>query len=169
MRGDGYEVRRVPLERLPQVEMLRVFGRRPIMHGLLEVDVTEARRLIREEGERTGGRPSLTALLIGCLARAVDEDRRVQASWRGRGLVVFEHVDVATLVKVDTGEARVPLFHVVRDAAGRSLREIHDEIRSAQAARADLGLRRRQIRRMRRVPRAVRALLFRALARSPRA
>jgi hypothetical protein len=30
---------------------------------------------------------------------------------------VFEHVDVATLVEVDTGEARVPLFHVVRDAA----------------------------------------------------
>jgi hypothetical protein len=57
----------------------------------------------------------------------------------------------------------------VRDAAGRSLREIHDEIRGAQAARADLDLRRGQIRRMRRVPRPVRALLHRALARSPRA
>lgn len=41
---------RVALERLPQIEMLRVFARRPITHGLLEADVTEARRRIREEG-----------------------------------------------------------------------------------------------------------------------
>jgi len=138
------------------------------MRGVFEADVTEARRWIREEGERTGERPSFTAFLIGCLARAVDEDRGVQGSRRGRRLVVFEDVDVATLVEVETGTTRVPLFHVVRDAARKTLREIHDEIRGAQAARAGLEARRRQIRRVRWVPRPVRALLWRALVRPPR-
>ncbi len=122
------------------------------MHGLLEADVTEARRLIRGQEERTGERPSFTAFLIGCLARAVDEDRAVQGFRRGRRIVVFDDVDVATLVEVETGTARVPLFHVVRDAARKTLREIHEEIRGAQASRAGLEGRRRQIRRVRWLP-----------------
>lgn len=85
MSPDRFEVRRVPLERLPQIETLRVFAHRPIVHGLLAVDVTEARRRIGEEGERSGDRPSFTAFLIGCLPRAVDEDRQVQRFRRGGG------------------------------------------------------------------------------------
>jgi len=132
--GDGYEVRRVPLERLLHVEMLEIFGRRPIMHGLLEVDVTDARRLIREAGERTGERPSLTAFLIGCLARAVDEDRSRCGTPRG---------DRCARSTTSSG-ARRPPARTSTCAGGRSGR-------------------------MRRVPRPVRALLYRALARSPRA
>lgn len=75
---------------------------------------------------------------------------------------------MATLVEVETGTARVPLLHVARDAARRTLREIHEEIRGAQATRARLEARRRQIRRVRWVPRPLRALLWRSLARSPR-
>lgn len=139
------------------------------MHGLVEVDVTEARRRIREIAAGTGERISFTAFLIGCLARAVSEDPEVQAFRRGyRRLVIFDDVDVAVLLEVDADGVRVPLFHVVRDAGRRSTREIHEEIRRAQASRADLEARRRQIRRARWVPRPLRSVLWRLLTRAPR-
>lgn len=166
---DGYEVRPIPPERLPQIEMLRVFARRPYMHGLLEADVTAARRLIREEADRTGERLSFTAFLIGCLARAVDENREVQAYREGlRRRIVFDEVDVATLVEVDAGGTRVPVFRVVRDAAAKSPWEIHREILAARSGGEELELLRRRIRWARWLPGPLRAVLWRGLARAPR-
>ena len=166
---DGYEVRPLQQERLPQIEMLRVFAHRPFMHGLLEADVTGARRLIREEADRTGERLSFTAFLIGCLARAVEENREVQAFRKGkRRIIVFDEVDVATLVEVDAGGTRVPVFRVIRDAARKSPWEIHREILAARSGGAELDLLRRRIRWARWLPGPLRALLWRGLARAPR-
>lgn len=81
---------------------------------------------------------------------------------------MFDDVDVATLVEVEAGEVRVPLFHVVRDAANKTVRQISEEIREAQASKAGLELRRRQIRWARRIPRPIRRLVWRALANRPR-
>jgi len=49
------------------------------MYGLLEVDVTVARQLIAEHKARTGEQFSFTGFLVYCLARAVDENKEVQA------------------------------------------------------------------------------------------
>lgn len=163
----GYDVRTLPLERLAQAEVLRAVSRRPVIHGLFEADVSVPRALIRDGAVREGARLSFTAFLVGCLARAVDEEREVQAFRRGRRLVVFDEVDVATLVEVDIEGRRLPTFHVVRDAAGKGVGEIHSEIRHAASAREGAHRVRRQIRRSRWVPRPIRSLLWRALARAP--
>ncbi len=64
------------------------------IRGLLEIDVTRPRQLIREHKARTGEALSFTAFLAACTGRAVDADRRVQAmrNWRG-SLVIFDEVD----------------------------------------------------------------------------
>ena len=49
------------------------------MYGLLEVDVTAARRPIEAYRARTGERLSFTGYLTFCVARAVDDDKTVQA------------------------------------------------------------------------------------------
>ena len=45
------------------------------IYGLLEVDVTLARKLIAEHKARTGETLSFAGFLTFCLARAVDEDK----------------------------------------------------------------------------------------------
>ena len=64
------------------------------IRGLLEIDVTRPRQLIREHKARSGEALSFTAFLAACTGRAVDADRRVQAmrNWRG-SLVIFDEVD----------------------------------------------------------------------------
>ncbi len=100
------------------------------MHGLLDVDITEARRLLAV------ARPplSMTAFVIASVARAVAAHPEVHAyrDWRGR-LVRHRHVDVQVLVEVSTRQGPFGLVHVVRDADIRAVPEISLELRAVQA------------------------------------
>src|SRR3974390_3186503 len=87
-----------PKMRRANTATLRLFQRKPMMHGLVEVDVTKARAFLREQKGRTGESLSFTAFIIGCVGKAVDEQKAVQAYRQGRRhLLVFHDVDVATI------------------------------------------------------------------------
>jgi pyruvate/2-oxoglutarate dehydrogenase complex dihydrolipoamide acyltransferase (E2) component len=104
------------------------------MYGLLEVDVTVARRFIAEQKARTGEALSFTGFLIYCLARAVAENKEVQAYLKGRKrLVMFDDVNVGVMVERKIGKKRGLMGHVIREANRKTYREIHQEIRSAQS------------------------------------
>jgi pyruvate/2-oxoglutarate dehydrogenase complex dihydrolipoamide acyltransferase (E2) component len=111
-----------------------VVNRAYTMRGLLEIDVTEPRRIINEHKARTGERLSFTAFLAKCVAQAVSNHKHVQAipNWRG-DLVIFDDVDIGTLIEREAHGEKYPLAHVIRAADKKILREIHDEIREAQA------------------------------------
>jgi pyruvate/2-oxoglutarate dehydrogenase complex dihydrolipoamide acyltransferase (E2) component len=123
------------------VDYMRTAGHRSNVHGLVEVDVTEARRRIRAVEEATGERLSFTAFVVSCLARAIEDHPRVNAyrDWRGR-VHVFDDVDVNVLVETTVRGERIPAPHVVRGANRRSPWSIHDEIRDAQASPDPTGL-----------------------------
>src|SRR5205809_701495 len=63
-----------PLQR-QTIDWLELNRRRHMMYGLIEVDVTDVRRAIREYRARNGAPLSLTTFIIHCLARAVDADK----------------------------------------------------------------------------------------------
>jgi pyruvate/2-oxoglutarate dehydrogenase complex dihydrolipoamide acyltransferase (E2) component len=105
------------------------------IYGLLEVDVTVARKTIAEHKTRAGESLSFTAFLACCLARAVEEDKAVQACLRGRGqLVVFDDVHVGLMVEHEAGGKGALMGHVIRGANHKTYREIHAEIRLVQSA-----------------------------------
>jgi pyruvate/2-oxoglutarate dehydrogenase complex dihydrolipoamide acyltransferase (E2) component len=114
-------------------EAIRSTHHKPMMHGLLEIDVTKARAYLRDLKARTGESPSFTAFIIGCLGRAVDEHRYVHALWKGRHhLILFNDVDVLTWIEREiVGQPQV-LPCIVRAANRKTFRQIHDEIRTAQ-------------------------------------
>jgi len=87
------------------------------MCGLLEVDVTVPKQLIADEKSRTGEGLSFTGFLISCLARAVDENKEVQAYRKGRKqLVIFDDVNVGMLIDHKNGL----MAHVIEGAQGLS-------------------------------------------------
>jgi pyruvate/2-oxoglutarate dehydrogenase complex dihydrolipoamide acyltransferase (E2) component len=102
--------------------------------GLLEVDVTVARRYITEHKEQTGETLSFAGFLTYCLARAVDEDKSIQAHRKGdKKLILFEDVNVGLMVEHKVGEKAALMGHVVLAANHKTFRQIHDEIRRVQA------------------------------------
>jgi len=121
-----------PASRKVIVDAGRLGARRPLIHGLLELDVTQPRSLIREHKSRTGEGLSFTGYIVKCLAQAIVADPAVQAfrDWRNR-LVIFDDVDVVTLIETEVGG--VALTHVIRQADRKTFRQIHGEIRAVQA------------------------------------
>jgi len=105
----------------------------PMMHGLIEVDVTRARAFLREHKTNTGESLSFTAFLIACLAKAVDEHKAVQACRKSsKHLIVFEEVDVYLPIEHDVAGQKQPMPYILRAANRKTVREIHHEIRAAQ-------------------------------------
>lgn len=104
------------------------------MYGLLEVDVSVARKLIAEQKARTGESLSFTGFLVFCLARAVDENKEVQAYRKGHDrLMMFDGVNVGVMIEHKAGEKITLMGHVILNANHKTYREIHQEIRTAQS------------------------------------
>jgi len=113
--------------------MLHALQRKPMMHFLIEVDVTRARQSIRDHKANTGEALSFTAFLIACLGKAVDEHKAVQAYRKGsKHLVLFDEVDVETQIERETAGHEQNITYIIRAANRKTFREIHQEIRAAQ-------------------------------------
>ncbi len=129
-----YHVVDLTAARRAWVNVLDMSWRPHTVYGLLEVDVTAARRLIAEHKARAGETLSFTGFLAFCVARAVEENKEVQAMLKNRRqLVVFDDVDVSLMIEHKSGETRALMGHVIRGANRKTYREIHDEIRAVQS------------------------------------
>jgi len=123
------ERRPFPAERRLVIAAERAGRHMTPMHGLVEFDVTDARRLLAEHDPPL----SFTAFLIASVARAAAAHPDVHAyrDWRGR-VVTHQHVDVATLVEIETPGGPFPLAHLVRDADVRSVADLSEELRTVK-------------------------------------
>jgi chloramphenicol O-acetyltransferase len=95
MSDEEFQVVSIPVQRRFSLDAGRMGRNRHIVHGLAEIDVTVARRFIRQHEAATGEKLSFTAYIVYCLAKAIDRHKEVHAyrNWRGR-LVIFEAVNI---------------------------------------------------------------------------
>lgn len=129
-----YQVIDFPAERRGMPSFNELYWRKHCIYGLLEVDVTVARQFIDDYEARTGEQLSFTGYLAYCLARAVDENKMVQARMKGRNqLVMFDDVNVGLTIERKVGDEHALMGHVIRAANRKSYQEIHREIRTAQS------------------------------------
>ncbi len=125
----------VPYPKMRRLEAIayRSTQHKPMMHALLEVDVTRAWAHLSEHKAKTGESLSFTAFLIACLAQAVEEHKAVPAYRLGRKrLILFDEVDVYTPVEHDVAGQKEIMPYIIRAANRKTFREIHQEIRNAQ-------------------------------------
>ena len=164
-----YQVIPYPVERRIVADAGRLGIRRHIIHGLFEIDVTAARRLIGEHKAKTGVAFSFTAFIVRCLAQAIEAHPNVCAyrtwgTW-GRRLVIFDDVDIVTMIEsVADG---VAISHVVRGANRKSFVEISDEIRAVQADAVQSDQQKWLAGWAARLPRIVRNMFYRVLLNNP--
>lgn len=132
MRERGYEIVDLPESRLATIDLGRLFRNRHAMFGLLEVDVTLARRAartLRSEGHAV----SFTAWMIKAIANAIARNRSAQAIAHGRNrIIVFDSVDIALPVEKLVGGKPVPIPLLIREADGKTPQAIQDEIDAAR-------------------------------------
>ncbi len=136
MKQQHADYQAVPYPKMRRLEAIayRSVQHKPMIHGLLEVDVTRARAFLREYKAKTGESLSFTAFLIACLAKAVEEHKAVQAYRKGSNrLILFKDVDVYTPIERNVASQKQLMPYIIRAANHKTFREIHQEIRAAQA------------------------------------
>jgi pyruvate/2-oxoglutarate dehydrogenase complex dihydrolipoamide acyltransferase (E2) component len=130
----GYTIEPFPRMQSIVRTIARVARHKYIMRGLVEIDVTRARQSIREHKARTGESLSFTAFLAACVGHAVEMNKSVHAyrNWRNQ-LVLFDDVDINIQVERDMQGQKFSFPYIVRGANRKTVRDIHEEIRAAQA------------------------------------
>ena len=164
LRSPGYTTRPFLTIRRAYLDVLDSGRRKRVIHGLVEVDVTDARAIIRAAEEP----PSFTAYLIWAVGRAVAADPIVQAYRQGRRMVLFDDVDVNTQIEVEEQGQKIVKSHVFREANLRDVASLSAEMRDAQHPHHVSGERRyRGARAFASLPRPVRALPWRIAMGNP--
>lgn len=131
----SYNLNPFPPIRRATVDLLDASSRKHMIHGLIEVNISKTRQLLRGYRNQTGQDVALSSYILYCCARAVAADPRLQAykDYRNR-LYLFEDVDISTPIErmVDGKSEVVPI--IIREANRKSPAEIHQEIALAQSA-----------------------------------
>lgn len=158
-----------PRERLAAIDFMDEASRQNTVYGLLEFDVTVPLELMRRHEAATGDKLSFTSYVIRCVARAVDEQKRIAAyREKDKGLVVFDDVDVSTLIEREFAGGHHPSLYYVREANQKSFLEIHRELRDSQQRVIDeKNLTEEKTTRFLQMPRFIRKWMLRVMRRDP--
>lgn len=125
--------------RLLIADALHLALSKPYIKALVEFDVTDSRKLLREHRRLNGKGLSLTAWFIKCIARAVSEFPQLNAMRKKNKIIVFDDIDISVAIEMDMDDEKVPRLYVVRRAQDKSAQDIFDEIVSAQAQNKESG------------------------------
>jgi len=166
MEEREFDLSRFPPEREIVVDAGYLAGGRHIIYALLEVDVSDARHMIKELSIAAGQKISFTAFIVASFAQAIKANPQMHSflDWRRR-LVTFHDVDVVTMIEPESGAVAIP--HIIRSANRKTVLKISDEIRSIQAKSGTSPQASRLVKSAPRLPRFVRLLFFRILKLNP--
>lgn len=170
--AEAYRKTRLPATRFLAIETMKMGVKAHYVNGLLEIDVTEARRMIKN-ARSSGTYISFTGWILKCLASAVKEYPEVNAYRKGRYAYVFETVHIGIMVEREVDGELVPLPYVVRDCGTKSVHEISREIADVKEGDVgqDLVIADRQAARWAKLavwsPGPLRGIGFRAFVRNP--
>ncbi|MCP4575248.1 MAG: dehydrogenase, partial [Deltaproteobacteria bacterium] len=131
---DGYTL--VPFSNARQMvsDILDLGHGKHLVHGLVEVDVTKPRQYIRDYEAATGTDISFTAFIATCLGKAVDMNKHVHAYRSGgKKLVLFDDVDVSTMIEIEMDGKKLPIAHIIRAANRKTYQDINKDIQKTQA------------------------------------
>lgn len=120
-----YVLRPVPRERRPVLDRLAGASRRFQVHGLVELDVTDARARIAEAQPRV----SWTGYVVASVARAVALHPEVNARKAGGTILLFDRVDIGATVERHWQGRTVLDIVTIRDADQQSCAETSARLR----------------------------------------
>ena len=131
MKPIDYQIIDYPVSRLATTDVGRFGLRKHSMFGLLEVDVTAARRHLRQL-RREGREASFTAWMIKTIGDCVARNPLVHALRGGRRtLIAFDDVDIALPIERIVEGKGVPLPLLIKQTNLRTMQDIQREIQEA--------------------------------------
>ena len=127
-----YIIQTFPSSRKFTMDVGRIGLQKHHIKALVEIDVTEPRKTIKNIKAEHGDNISFTSWILKCISSAMTEYKQVHAMKKGNKLIIFNNVDLSILVEKVVDGVSVPLPLVVRDVNNKSISDIYNEIEDAK-------------------------------------
>ena len=102
------------------------------IHNVTEIDISKPRALLKEYENTKNQKLSLTGYLAKCLASTIIKYPNFNSFISGRQIIYIKDIIISILVEREIDNQYVPEPLVIHNCGGKSLLEIHTEIRAAQ-------------------------------------
>ncbi len=123
---------RFPQSRIGTIDVFTVGLKKHHVKALLELDVTQARQLIKEH-KAAGMQISFTAWMAKTISRTIEAFEEVHAYLKNkRTRLIFEDIDITVMVERKHDGEKVPLPYVIRQTNRKSMEDIAAEITKAK-------------------------------------
>jgi pyruvate/2-oxoglutarate dehydrogenase complex dihydrolipoamide acyltransferase (E2) component len=118
------------------VDLMDAGQKKHNVHGIGQFDVTNVKKIFKMYYEKSKEKLSLTSYILFAIGKCVGEHPYMQACRKGNELIMFEQVDISTIVEkevsTESGKTKNPTNYIVRGTNLKSFKQINDEIRDAQ-------------------------------------
>lgn len=127
-----YKYQQIPQTRIATFDVYAVGLLKHHVSALLEFDVTDSRRKLREQ-RRKGLKASLNAWLIKVISSALEEYREASAYlYNKRKLIMFNDINISMLVEKQIDDKKIPIPLVIERTNEKDISEITREIENAK-------------------------------------
>lgn len=134
--GD-YRIEEFPVSRIATIDIGVAGLKKHHIKAFIELDVTEARKLIREK-KKQSEKITFNSWLIKCISHAVEQSKELHGIRKGRrAVVIFEDIDISIVVEKEVDGMKVPLPYVIRNTNDKSISEIAEEIQNGKKQAID--------------------------------
>lgn len=131
-----YTTETFPTSRLATIDIGLASLKKHYVKALIELDVTEARKMIREK--KQSEKISFNSWLIKCISHAVEEFPQIHGIRKGkRKAVIFDDIDISIVIEREIEGKKVPLPYVIRKTNAKSVADIFTEIKDGQKQSID--------------------------------
>ncbi|NLW91261.1 MAG: dehydrogenase [Syntrophomonadaceae bacterium] len=128
-----YHIENFPASRLATIDIGAASKMKHHIKALIELDVTEARKMIREK-KKQNPNISFNSWIIKCISKTVEEYKDIHSIRKGkRKKVLFDDVDISIMIEREIQGEKVPLPYVIRKTNEKSISEIFEEIKAGQS------------------------------------
>ncbi|HYW96456.1 MAG TPA: 2-oxo acid dehydrogenase subunit E2 [Bacteroidales bacterium] len=168
-----YQLHTIPRTRIATFDIYAVGMQKHHVPALLEFDVTDSRKKIREL-RRSGEKISFNAWLLKVIGKTLELHPVVSSYLKNKkSLITFNDINISIMVEKDDGDKKVPIPLVLEKVNEKSITEITTEIEKArqlELSKEDIVLNRKSQRYERiyyRLPESLRRVFWRYLLRHP--
>ncbi|MDD8013792.1 MAG: 2-oxo acid dehydrogenase subunit E2 [Acidobacteriota bacterium] len=133
MQNRGYNTIEFPRSRIATFDIGAISKTKHYVCALLEFNVANARKKIKEARKIRNERISFTGWLLKVIGETIHQHKEVAAFLYGRRkLIIFDDVDISIVVEKDLDGYKVPIPLVIRKANEKSAAAITAEIENAK-------------------------------------
>lgn len=157
-----------PPIRRATIDLLKAAKRKNMIHGMVEIDVSNARSMIHEINQKPDQHISFTAFIISCVSKAVGQNKHIHAyrNWKNQ-LVLFDEVDVSTTIEREVEGKHQVIPRIIRAANHKTVAAISRELKLGKSGNIKQAGVFNSIRLYLAIPAFIRRLVFRLLDRFP--